>query len=248
MAFPLTGCIGAVESVAPRAPRRRVAVILQPSYLPWLGYFAQLQRSDVFLVYDTVQFDKHGWRNRNRIKTAQGPQWLTVPVLTHGQNQPSNREVAIDNKQPWRKKHLASLRQNYARAAYFEEYMPHFEDLYARDWHSLFDLNLASFQTIQRLLGLDRAVRCASEFVVDGDATERLIALCRAVGADHFYEGAAGANYLDDARFRAAGLTIEYQHYEHPVYPQLHGDFVPYLSVVDLLFNCGPRSLEILAS
>src|SRR5580692_10745983 len=82
----------------------RTAVILQPSYLPWLGYLAQVQRCDVFVVYDDVQFDKHGWRNRNRIKTAQGLQWLTVPVLTHGQQQPSNRDIEIDNKQPWRKK------------------------------------------------------------------------------------------------------------------------------------------------
>src|SRR5207253_5645114 len=88
----------------------RTAVVLQPSYLPWLGYFAQVQRSDVFVIYDDVQFDKHGWRNRNRIKTAQGAQWLTVPVCTTGQNRPTNRDVGIDVKQPWRKKHLASLR------------------------------------------------------------------------------------------------------------------------------------------
>ena len=108
---------------------KRVAVVLQPSYLPWLGYFAQLHRCDVFVIYDDVQFDKHGWRNRNRIKTAQGAQWLTVPVLTTGQNRPTNRDIGIDNKQPWRKKHLAALQQNYARAPYFAQSMPAFEAL-----------------------------------------------------------------------------------------------------------------------
>ncbi len=244
---PLPACAGSTAPATgvPLAPSR-VAVVLQPSYLPWLGYFAQFYRCDVFVVYDNVQFDKHGWRNRNRIKTAQGPQWLTVPVLTHGQNQPTNRQVLIDNKQPWRKKHLASLRQNYARAPYFKDYIAIFDELYSRDWDSLFELNMASFAALIGALGLAREFRYASEFGVDGDPIERLIGLCQAVGATHFFEGAAGADYIDDTRFAAAGVTIEYQNYQHPVYAQLHGDFVPYLSVIDLLFNCGPRSLEIL--
>jgi hypothetical protein len=227
------------------APPRRV-VILQPSYLPWLGYFAQLHRSDVFVFFDDVQFDKHGWRNRNRIKTAQGPQWLTVPVLTHGQQAPTNREVRIDNTQPWRKKHLAALRQNYARSPYLKEYFGLFEEIYGRSWDTLFDLNRACFDALSHALGIQREIRLASDFAVEGDAVERLLGICRALGATHFYEGAAGKDYIDAARFSAARLTLEYQDYQHPTYPQQHGEFIPYLSVVDLLFNCGPRSLESL--
>ena len=225
----------------------RTAVILQPSYIPWLGYFHQMQRCDVFVVYDDVQFDKHGWRNRNRIKTAQGPQWLTVPVLTYKQNWPTNRAVAIDNTQPWRKKHLASLRQNYAKAPFFAQYIGLFDDLYARDWTTLFDLVMASFRMLTDALGIVREVRFASEMNIEGDPVDRLIGICQKVGANHFYEGAAGKNYIADERFGVAGITIEYQDYQHPVYPQLHGEFVPFLSVVDLLFNCGVESLGLLA-
>jgi WbqC-like protein family len=226
---------------------KRVAVVLQPSYLPWLGYFAQLKQSDVFVIYDDVQFDKNGWRNRNRIKTAQGAQWLTVPVLTTGQQRPTNRDVAIDNKQAWRKKHLAALRQNYARAPYFAQTMTTFEALYAQNWHRLLDLNVACFDAVNRLLGLQREIRFASELDVEGQGAERLVGICSKLDADRFFEGAAGRDYIDDTLFTDAGIAIEYQDYQHPVYPQLHGDFIPFLSVVDLLFNCGPKSLEILA-
>jgi len=225
----------------------RVAVILQPSYLPWLGYFAQFHRCDVFVVYDDVQFDKHGWRNRNRIKTPQGPQWLTVPVRTYKQDWPTNRAITIDNTQHWRKKHLASLRQNYAKAPFFANYVGLFDDLYSRDWTNLFDLNMASFRMLTQALGIVREIRFASELGVAGDTVERLTAICQKVGANHFFEGHAGKNYIADDRFRSAGIDIEYQDYKHPVYPQLHGVFVPYLSIVDLLFNCGPRSLDIIA-
>ena len=224
----------------------RTAVVLQPSYLPWLGYLAQVQRSDVFVIYDDVQFDKHGWRNRNRVKTAQAAQWLTVPVCTTGQLKPTNREIEIDNKQPWRKKHLATLRQSYARAPYFAQMMPTFEALLEQEWHRLIDVNVACFDAINHLLGLKREVRFSSELGIEGHGAERLVAICKKLNADCFYEGAAGRDYIDDNLFTSAGIAIEYQNYEHPVYPQLHGDFIPYLSVVDLLFNCGPKSLEIL--
>lgn len=225
----------------------RVAVILQPSYLPWLGYFAQLHRSDVFVVYDDVQFDKESWRNRNRIKTAGGPQWLTVPVLTSGQQRPSNRDVRIDNSTPWRRKHLRAIEQSYARAPYLADYLPLFASLYDRRWTHLLDLNLAAFDVLSCAFGICRSIRLSSELRVDGDRIERLVGICRAVGADTFYEGAAGRNYLTASPFNGAGIALEYQDYRHPVYSQLHPPFMPYLSAVDLLFNCGPKSLEILA-
>src|SRR5579871_2996712 len=112
----------------------RIAAILQPGYLPWLGFFEQMYRSSVFVVYDDVQYDKHSWRNRNRIKTAQGWQWLTVPILTSGQNKPSNREVLIDNSHNWRTKHSASIRQHYSKATYFDECFPALDTLYGREW------------------------------------------------------------------------------------------------------------------
>jgi len=226
---------------------KRVAVILQPSYLPWLGYFDQLARSDVFVLYDDVQYDKHSWRNRNRIKTPQGAIWLTVPVLTKAQNWPTNRDVKIDNLHDWRRKHLHSIRQNYAAAEFFRDFVGVFETLYAREWRFLIDLNIESFGILTEQLGLKREIRFSSELNVEGKGTQRLVDICTKLGASRFFEGAAGRDYIDEAQFQAAGIELAYQEYDHPVYPQLHDPFVPYLSVLDLLFNCGPRSLEVLS-
>lgn len=225
---------------------QRTAVILQPSYLPWLGYFAQMARADVFVVYDDVQYDKHSWRNRNRIKTAHGVQWLTVPVATHGKNKPLNSEVQIAG-QDWRRKHLATIRQQYAKSPFFERYIGVFEDLYGREWTNLLELNHAAMLSLADALGLTREIRFASTLGIGGAGAPRLIEICRALGAARCYEGAAGRNYIDDALFASAGIELEYQDYRHPEYPQLHGPFEPFLSVIDLLFNCGPESLEILS-
>lgn len=221
-------------------------VVLQPSYLPWLGYFDQMYKSDLFVLYDDVQYDKHGWRNRNRIKTAQGPLWLTVPVLTHGQGLPTNRDVRIDARQPWARKHLQALRVNYAKALAFAEVFDALEPVLGRPWTHLCDLNRAMLDTLCHLLGLTRRIRWSSELDVPGQKTERLIAICRAVGADRYLTGDAASDYLDETQFAANGIRVEYHHYRHPVYAQRHGAFVPYLSVVDLLMNHGRESLRVL--
>jgi hypothetical protein len=221
-------------------------VILQPSYLPWLGYFDQMFKSDVFVVYDDVQFDKHGWRNRNRIKTPQGPQWLTVPVLTHSQGKPSNRDVRIPPGDPWRRKHLQALRTHYAKAPCFGAIFPRIEGLLARDWEYLWELDVAALEAVADLLGLRRAIHLSSSLGIDGEPTERLVGICRALGADAYLTGDAARDYLDEAAFASAGIRLEYHNYTHPTYAQLHGDFCSHLSIVDLLMNHGPRSLEIL--
>ena len=221
-------------------------VILQPSYLPWLGYFDQLYKSDVLVLFDDVQYDKHGWRNRNRIKTPHGPQWLTVPVLTHGQEKPTNREVLIDSRAPWGRKHLQALRLHYRKAPAFQEVFPHLEALLSQEWTRLLDLNCAGLHVLGDLLGLKRDIRLSSELGVPGAKTERLVAVCKALGADAYLTGDAAKAYLDESRFVEAGIRLEYHGYRHPTYRQLHGDSVPYLSVVDLLMNHGQESLDIL--
>jgi hypothetical protein len=225
----------------------RTVVILQPGYLPWLGFFEQLWRADVFVLYDDVQYDRESWRNRNRVKTAGGVRWLTVPVLTRALGRPRTRDVRIDNRRPWRRKHLETLRHAYAPAPYFAAYAGRFAALYDQPWERLVDLNAAAQRLLMDLLGLERAVIPASSLGIAGGRVDRLVAICRALGATRFYEGAAGRAYLDPAAFAAAGIALEFQDYRHPVYPQLHGPFVSHLSVVDLLFNCGPDSLRILA-
>jgi hypothetical protein len=198
------------------------------------------------VVYDDVQYDKHGWRNRNRIKTPHGVQWLTVPVLTRGQNKPANKDVLIDNTTNWRRKHLAAIQGNYAKAAFFREYIGCLEEIYSREWKLLMDLDVTLVVRLAEWLGLKREIRYASDLGIPGAGTERLVAICRALGAARFYEGAAGKDYMQESLFADAGIALEYQDYRHPVYGQLHGDFVPYLSAIDVLFNHGPESLRII--
>jgi hypothetical protein len=223
-------------------------VVLQPGYLPWLGFFDQMQRSSVFIYYDDVQFDKHGWRNRNRVKApGGGPHWLTVPVLHSGRNQPAIREVEIDNRNPWARKHVGTLKQFYRAAPHLHRYLPALEEMLERRWILLVDLDVAVTKLICGWLGLERRTLRASELGIAGRQSERLLALCQHVGVQRYLSGSAARDYLDTELFSRAGIEIEWQDYVHPVYPQLHGDFVPYLSIVDLLFNCGEESSAILS-
>lgn len=223
--------------------------ILQPGYLPWLGFFEQLHKSDIFIIYDDVQYDKNSWRNRNRIKTAKGALWLTVPALVKFLERPLIHEVKIDNHSNWRKKHLASLKMNYAKAPFFAHYINIFEETYAREWEQLIDLDLHLIVKLAESLGIDsNKIRRSSELKPQWDRNGRLVSLCKMFKADIFYEGASGKNYIEEPMFEKEGIRVNFQEYKHPVYHQLYGEFIPYLSVVDLLFNCGPDSLKVLMS
>jgi hypothetical protein len=222
--------------------------ILQPSYLPWLGYFEQISRCDVFVFYDDVQYDRDGWRNRNRIKTRTGPQWLTVPIFLKFEDHPQLHRIKIDNSRPWRKKHLLSIEQNYAKAPFFRDYWGMFREVYDREWEYLADLNIHFTRLLTDCLGIrDKKFARSSELNIPGDRIDRLIAICRSFEADVFYEGAAGRNYIPEKEFLDHGIRVEFQDYAHPVYRQQYGPFVPFLSVIDLLFNNGRDSLEILS-
>ena len=213
-------------------------VVLQPGYLPWLGFFDQLHRADVFVYYDDVQYDKHGWRNRNRIKTQTGPVWLTVPVR-HSPESPRIADVEIDHRTPWTRKHILTIRQAYARAAFRDRYLPALEELLSRRWDRLVDLDIACSALMARWFGIDTRVERSSALGVTGDRSGRLVNLCCRFGATRYLSGNAARNYLDVPLFEAHGIDVEWQQYTHPSYPQLHGPFVPYLSALDLLLNCG---------
>jgi hypothetical protein len=221
--------------------------ILQPGYLPWLGFFEQMDKSDVFVNYDDVQYDKEGWRNRNRIKTANGIQWLTVPVHMKLTEHPLLIDIKIDNTVNWRKKHLASIKQNYAKAPFFKDYIDIFEFAYLKEWEYLVDLDIYFIAKLAECLGMgNKNIIRSSTLDLKGDRIGRLINLCKLFGADTFYEGAAGKNYIDENEFLSHGIKVKFQNYQHPIYNQLYGDFIPYLSVIDLLFNHGTESLRIL--
>jgi len=222
-----------------------IVSIHQPQYLPWLGYFDKIRRSDAFVFLDNVQFKKNEWQNRNKIKTAQKWQWLSVPVI-HRFGQKIS-EVKINNTVAWTKKHLKALITNYSKAAFFKGYIDFFEETYAQHWESLAEINIYLIGYLAKALGLgDKKFFKASEWQSREGNTERLIDICKHLGADIYFSGKDGAKYLNLGDFEKEGIQVVFQDYHHPTYPQLFGSFEPYLSVIDLLFNCGPESLEIL--
>jgi hypothetical protein len=221
-------------------------VVLQPGYLPWLGFFDQMRRADVFVYYDDVQYDTHGWRNRNRIKTQHGPLWLTVPVRHSGLSKPRILDVAIDARTSWAKKHVASIRQAYASARFAKQYIPALEDVLTGPWERIVDLNLAVADLLAGWLGVRPRVERASALGVGGGQTERLVNICRHFGATRYLSGSAARDYLEVGLFERNGIAVEWQDFTHPVYPQLHGEFVPYMSTIDLLLNCGDESRAVL--
>ena len=221
-------------------------VVLQPGYLPWIGYFDLLQKADVFVHYDDVQFDKHGWRNRNRLKGSRGAVWLTVPVRHSGRAGQKILEVEIDDRQNWQRKHLATVRQLYARAPYLDSIFPNLTDILDRPWRRLVELDLAVVDWLARELGITTLRYQASELNICGDRNERLLNLCRHFGATTYLSGNAARDYLDVPQFSANGIRVVWHDYAHPAYGQQHGEFVSHLSLLDLILNVGPNSLAVL--
>lgn len=233
--------------VNPRVPPARTCVVLQPGYLPWLGFFEQMHVADEFVFLDDVQFDKHGWRNRNRIKGPGGAQWLTVPVRTGGRGQQCIHDVQIDpTRSRWAEKHVQALRTCYAPCPYFDWLFPELAELLTSGWSRLVDLDLAAVELLCGKLKLRRSVHRSSELELSGDRSGRLVEICRRLGCGAYYSGSAARDYLDLSLFAAAGIEVRFQDYAHPCYPQRFGEFISHLSVVDLLFNVGPRSLEFI--
>ena len=222
--------------------------IHQPQYLPWLGYLAKWAAADVFVFLDTVQYQKNGWQNRNRIKTQAGATWLTVPV--HAPLGTPISSVTVDHRQPWPRRHLRAIEHAYADAPCFTRFRDELAALYATDWEALAPLAIASARWLAGSFGIETPTLLASELsgADVADPTDRLVALCRAVGADTYLAGQDGPTYMDVTRFEAAGITIRLQAYDHPSYAQLHGQFVPSLSSLDLLLNAGPDGLAVLRS
>jgi WbqC-like protein len=214
-------------------------VVLQPSYLPWLGFFDQVKRSDVFVFYDDVQFDKNGWRNRNRVKTARGPVWLTVPVRHTGRAGQRIDQVEVDARAPWARKHLRTMREAYAQASFLDRYLPELADLLEREWTLLVELDIALSRLMCAWFGLERPMYRSSQLDIGGSRNERLLALCRHFAADRYLSGESAREYLDVGRFNDAGVAVEWQDFAHPHYPQLHGAFVPFMSAIDCVLNVG---------
>ena len=219
-----------------------IVAVHQPQFLPWLGYFDKMDRADVFCYLDNVQYKKNEWQNRNRIKTAQGWQWLTVPVR-YKFPQKIN-EVRINNAVNWKKKHLQAFRTNFSKAPFFGEYFGMFEEIYLKEWEFLSEFNIYLAERIKEILNVGtNPTVVASNLNVSDDPTDRLIDICRILGGDTYLSGRDGVKYMNLERFKESGVKVIVQDFQHPGYPQLFGEFQSHLSIVDLLFSCGQNSM-----
>ncbi len=225
--------------------------IAQPTYLPWLGYFDLLDQVDHFVLLDTVQFEKQSWQQRNRIKTPSGLQWITVPAAFRGKL--SQRIVDVEIREPefWRN-HLRAIELNYRRCPFFEKYYPTFEELLRSSATNLrlADLNVSLISWLMRALRLKTPIVRSSQLAVDGKRTHLLAEICNLLSADVYISPLGSADYLlqDLAILTDRNVKVYFQHYEHPVYRQNFSPFQSHACLLDLLFNEGEESLEIIRS
>jgi len=217
--------------------------IVQSNYIPWKGYFDLIASVDEFILYDDAQYTRRDWRNRNLIKTPHGAKWITVPVKVKGKYHQSIREVELDGEL-WSKKHLQTLTLNYQRAKYFREVASVFEAIYLEEQHRfLSTLNRRFIETICAYLGIRTRLCNSWDYTATGGKTERLIQLCAQAGCTEYVSGPSAKSYLDENAFSEQGIQVSWFDYSgYPEYEQLWGDFTHHVTILDLLFNCGPMS------
>jgi WbqC-like protein family len=228
---------------------KRVAIV-QSCYIPWKGYFDLINQVDHFLLYDDAEYSKNTWRNRNRVKTASGTHWLTIPVAYSGRSRQRIDEVRVSDMR-WSGRHWKTLRQSYGRAPHFERYAPALEELYLRlDEMRLSVINRRFIEHICLLLGIETTISWTSDLQSEGaTSTERLAQLCAAVGADVYLSGPAAQGYLDLDHLERAGIEVAWMNYDdYPTYPQLHPPFDHAVTTLDLLFSVGPEAPHYLKS
>lgn len=220
--------------------------ILQPNYIPWKGVFDLINRVDVFVFYDDVQFTAKDWRSRNRIRTAHGDLWLTVPVLCKGRREQRICDAIIDPNSNWQSKHYKALKANYQRARYFKDYEYLLDEIYlANQWAKVADLNIFATKLISGALGVKTEWHRSRDLGQSGGKNgERAINLCRALGCDYFINGTSARSFMDASLFMESGIELDYMSYSYPEYEQLHQPFVHEVTVLDVIFNCGPKARE----
>ncbi len=219
----------------------------QPAYLPWLGLFEKINRSDIFIIMDDVQFEKNSFINRNKIKTPQGETILTIPVLTKGHTNKTIIDMEINNTIKWRKKHWMSIYLNYKNTKYFPTFSDFFHDMYNKEWFYLNDILEYQLEFFLNTLKINTKVMSLSNLNIKSKKNDLIIDMCKLTNSNKFIFGKFGSAYVDTDLFDENGIDREYQDYKHPIYNQIGNDFLSNLSVIDLLFNEGPdKSLDII--
>ena len=229
-----------------------ITSIHQPDFLPWLGFFNKVRQSDLLVIGDHVQYRYKGYQNRNKIKTANGAQWLTVPIV-HDFGQPINKVKIVNREQNglmWDDLHLRTLQIDYGQAPYYDKYIGIFEKIYKKRLDLLADCNLEFLKEIFGILGINVKIKKTSEMNLISSKTEQVIEICKIVNADTYLSGTGAVQYMEESLFKQNGIKLLYDNYEHPVYKQrfMKLGFLPNMSVIDLIFNEGPESFEIIKS
>lgn len=222
-----------------------IVAIHQPEHLPWLGFWNKLYKSELFVLLDNTQFRKNYFQNRNRIRTSNGWIWLTVPILTKNRTIQQINEVEINNVTDvkWQKKHWKTIEQNYSKAPYFKKYKDIFSKFYLKEWTKLADLNINFIYTIKEILGIKTEMVRGSSLEVSGQRSDLVLDICKKVGATTYLSGKFGKDYLDISKFNQEKIKVVFQEFNHPVYNQVFKPFIPEMSIIDVIFNEGERSL-----
>ena len=217
------------------------AAIIQSNYIPWKGYFDIIHEVDVFVFLEDVQYTRRDWRNRNKIKTPGGIKWISVPVI-RGTNQ-MVYETKIDHSQDWREKHKRTIHHSHASCDYYDNYKEDISGIYTKKYETISELNIAAIKKISALLGIETSFVNSKDLNTSGKKDDKLIEICQKIGADNYLSGPAAKDYIVKDKFEKAGIILEYKNYsEYPEYKQLWGDFNHFVSVIDLIFNCGEKA------
>lgn len=227
-----------------------MCVIMQPTYLPWMGYFDLIDQSTIFVLLDNVQFAKRSWQQRNRIRTAKGLEWLTVPIKVKGLYLQRIDQVTIVPDESFPRKHLRALEFNYSTARHFHTYWPGLRHILSAGDTSLAELNIRIVRWMADEMGIAARFQVATRMPVEGKRSELLVDICRKVGAETYLSPIGSSDYLaeDQGVFRDNGIRVLLHNYEHPTYSQVFEPFIPYASAIDLLFNEGGNALDIIRS
>ena len=226
----------------------RVA-IMQPTYLPWSGYFGLMQSVDVFVFLDSVQFARRSWQQRNQIKTSNGPLWLTVPVISKGKRDQLISEVELDRSRDFAATHIKSIEASYSKAPFFNILAPKIFSFLDDRNPCLADLTIGIILHCANLLKLETKTILSSSLDCHGSKADLLASICHKIGATEYISVQGSKDYLEESdAFKKIGLPVHYFNYNHPQHSQLHGDFLSNMAVIDMLFNCGDSSSNLIKS
>lgn len=218
----------------------------QIHFMPGLRYFSKMKNCDIFVYLDDVQFVKREFQNRNRIRTKNGWQYLTLPVMTRGRFNQLIKDVEINNTYNWREEHLKAIEINYRKAAFFNEYFPKICEIYSKEYRYLVDISLSLIDFFRKELSINTKTILSSSLKIDKKSTQRIVEICKALNADTYLSGIGAKDYLDEKAFIENNINLIWQNFVVKPYPQVFDGFVENLSILDLLLNCGKDSLNYL--